>query len=88
MIENQTNVSIDSDATSAQELTADQKADRAWRAAVLGIVVFPLLLYAIFLVVEICKEDLSPSATRKFHGTLLILGFASLVFLILFRFIG
>ncbi len=60
-------------AISPQDTTADQTVDRAWRAAVWGIVLFPFWFYSLFLVIEVSGKEISRTALWKFYGTLVIL---------------
>jgi len=55
---------------------ADEIAERAWRAAVIGGLFIPILFYAFFLILRISGEELSPPATRKFYASLAILAMA------------
>jgi len=54
--------------------TAEALANRAWRAAVLGLVLFPGMfhLYSLFLLVNMMfkDEEVSPSGMRKVYGAL------------------
>jgi len=54
--------------------TAEALANRAWRAAVLGLVLFPgiLHLYSLLLLVNMMfkDEEVSPSAMRRVYGAL------------------
>ena len=53
---------------------AEALANRAWRAAVLGLVLFPGMfhLYSLFLLVNMMfkDEEVSPSGMRKVYGAL------------------
>ena len=75
----------------ARELswTPDDLADRAWRAAVLGLFFFPIMFYAVWLLCRLGLMDgnLSPTGTRKLYGVLAILGLFSLLCLSFFSLI-
>lgn len=53
------------------ETAADADAQRAWRAALLGLVFPPLFLYALYLTLRTMNRELSPRATRRFYGSTL-----------------
>jgi hypothetical protein len=53
----------------------DEMATRAFRAAVLGIALPPLLLYALFVAIELANEELSDRAMKKYYATMCILLF-------------
>ena len=62
--------------TEAKALTGlertDDVAKRAWRAALLGVLFAPLLIYAIAIVLPLATEPRSRTATRKFYGTIIV----------------
>lgn len=53
--------------------SADVLADRAWRAALIGVVIPFVLPYAAVLILRLVPhDDLSPPASRKFYGALAV----------------
>lgn len=54
-------------------LAADATALRAWRSAVFGIGLSPLLFYSFYLLLTLVGEELSPAGTRRFYGALVVL---------------
>lgn len=68
--------------------SADATVARAWRAAVIGTVIFPFLIYSLFLIVSLSHDELSPSATRKFYRTFAIIVLMFVGFWSLFRIFG
>jgi hypothetical protein len=57
----------------ATSSSADDTAKRAWRTAVFGIVFIPLLVYSVFLILKISRQELSPAGTRQYYGALAII---------------
>lgn len=72
------------DEIDANELTAttegDKIAARAWRAAVIGIGLFPLLFYSLVLVLDASRMDLSPRGTRRFYGAMAVIALMFIIF--------
>jgi hypothetical protein len=69
--------------------TADDLADRAWRAGVLGLFFFPIMFYAGWMLLRLSVMDgnLSPAGTRKLYGALAALGLFSFLCLSFFSLI-
>jgi len=51
---------------------ADADATRAFRTAIFGVWIPPLLLYALYLVIKTTGQELSPAAARKYYVALAI----------------
>jgi len=69
--------------TADADAEGDEVARRAWRAAVLGIGVCPLLIYALILIFSASRKELSSTGARYFYGaislnTILIIGYWAL----------
>jgi len=64
---------------------ADADAVRAWRAAMFGLFVPPLLLYSLYLTVKIMNRELSPPATRRFYAALGVSLICTAAWTLLFR---
>jgi hypothetical protein len=65
----------DSDEQEAEEVAlppADSDAQRAWRAAIFGLMFPPLAFYVLYLVVKLMHQELSPPATRRYYAALAI----------------
>jgi hypothetical protein len=65
---------------------ADADAYRAWRAAILGLFFWPLQFYVLYLALKTMRHDLSPPATWRFYGALVVsLAILSMMWMILSR---
>jgi hypothetical protein len=79
---------VDEDAEDRPRLArgADDYADRAWRASVLGLFFFPVQLYSIWLLFRLLSinEDLGPAGLRKLYGALFFngVGIACILYLV------
>jgi hypothetical protein len=73
-----------------EQSPADADAIRAWRAAILGLFFAPLQFYVLYLVWKTMRHELSPPATWRFYGALVVslamLGSLWILWTVLFRF--
>ncbi len=66
--------------------SAEVDAQRAWRAAIFGLMVPLLEFYVLYLVVKLMHQKLSPPATRRYYAALAIsLVTLSIWWMMLFR---
>jgi len=58
------------DARALPTSSADEIANRAWRAAIYGLMFPPLLIYAFVLMFKTTRDELSPAGRKTFNKTL------------------
>lgn len=70
------------------QATPEEVVNRAWKAAILGIVFPPLLFYSFLLIALVSSSELPPQSGRRFYGSLIIVCGMFFIYWMMFRFLS